>query len=183
MHISVGPHGFRFRIGFGIDACPITFADGGRDVCACLGVPLDHMQPVEDFWMLPPDLPLAKLAWPLSLTFGLQQASQQVNIMFVGQLGPTQLGAVVLATMWANISGTSIVMGGMTALDSLASQAFGAGEFHTVGILLQRCAAIITLLTVPICASPFHPSPEPRMHLATFAWLPAMRAQHPPGSG
>jgi|EP01047_Picozoa_sp_COSAG01_P030561 MATE family multidrug resistance protein len=93
---------------------------------------------------------LAGLAWPLSLTFGLQQASQQVNVMFVGQLGPTELGAVVLATMWANISGTSIAMGGMTALDSLASQAFGAGEYHLVGILLQRCIYIVTLLCFPI---------------------------------
>ena len=93
---------------------------------------------------------LTNLAVPLSLTFGLQQASQQVNIMFVGQLGAKELGAVVLATMWANVSGTSICMGGMTALDSLASQAFGAGEFELVGILLQRCIWIVTLLTIPI---------------------------------
>ena len=41
--------------GFGTDACSITFADGGRAVCACLGVPLDSLPSrVEDFWMLPP---------------------------------------------------------------------------------------------------------------------------------
>ena len=52
--------------------------------------------------------------------------------------------------MWANISGTSIAMGGMTALDSLAAQAYGAGEYHLVGVLLQRTALIISLLTLPI---------------------------------
>ena len=93
---------------------------------------------------------LAKLAWPMSATFCLQQGAQQVNIMFVGHLGAKQLGAVVLATMWANVSGTSICMGGMTALDSLAAQAFGAEKYELVGVLLQRCLAIITLLCIPI---------------------------------
>ena len=93
---------------------------------------------------------LAKLAWPMSATFCLQQGAQQVNIMFVGHLGAKQLGAVVLATMWANVSGTSICMGGMTALNSLAAQAFGAEKYELVGVLLQRCLAIITLLCIPI---------------------------------
>ena len=86
------------------------------------GTPEKKRPPLPPATMSSEFFELGKLAWPLSLTFGLQQASQQVNIMFVGQLGPTELGAVVLATMWANISGTSIAMGGMTALDSLASQ-------------------------------------------------------------
>ena len=42
---------------------------------------------------------------------------------FVGHIGAAELGAVALGTMWVNISGLSIVFGGMGALDTLCSQA------------------------------------------------------------
>ena len=43
--------------GFGADPCSVTFADGGRAVCACLQVPLARLPSrAEEFWMLV-DLP------------------------------------------------------------------------------------------------------------------------------
>jgi Na+-driven multidrug efflux pump len=59
-------------------------------------------------------------------------------------------GASVLANMWANVSGLSICSGGMTGMDSLAAQAFGASEYELVGVLLQRCLFIVTCLCLPV---------------------------------
>lgn len=93
---------------------------------------------------------LGRLAGPMSATMVLQQLGQQVTIMFVGQLGAVELGAVVLAQMWANVSGMSIISGGMTGLDTLAAQAFGSKQYHLCGVLLQRAIVISVMLCVPI---------------------------------
>lgn len=43
---------------------------------------------------------LFDIMWPTSASFLLQQATQQATIMFVGHLGPLQLGAAAMGTMW-----------------------------------------------------------------------------------
>ena len=93
-----------------------------------------------------------KLAWPLAISFCFSMAQQQLNAVFVGHLGPVHLGAATLGIMWTNISGFSIVWGGMTALDTLGSQAYGAGMYARVGVLAQRGLAISTVMTVPVAA-------------------------------
>jgi MATE family multidrug resistance protein len=91
-----------------------------------------------------------KLAWPLAISFSFTMAQQQLNAVFVGHLGPLQLGAATLGIMWTNISGFSIVWGGMTALDTLGSQAYGAANFRMVGVLAQRGLAIATVAALPV---------------------------------
>lgn len=92
------------------------------------------------------------LAWPQSLSFCLSLGAQQANVAFLGHLGATELGASALAMMWCNVTGFSIAYGGLTALDTLGSQAQGAQEHVMVGIWAQRALGIITLLCVPTCA-------------------------------
>ena len=94
-----------------------------------------------------------RLAWPVGATFILQSSAQQMTIIFVGQLGAAQLGAASMANMWINITGMSIIYGGMSAYDTLGSQAFGAKNYALVGLLAQRCLAICTILCVPIALS------------------------------
>ena len=94
-----------------------------------------------------------RLAWPVGATFILQSSAQQMTIIFVGQLGAAQLGAASMANMWINITGMSIIYGGMSAYDTLGSQAFGAKNYPLVGLLAQRCLAICTILCVPIALS------------------------------
>ena len=55
-----------------------------------------------------------KLAWPQSLSFLLSMLSQQINTVFIGRLGPRELGASALALMFCNVTGFSIVYGGLT---------------------------------------------------------------------
>eukprot|EP01051_Picozoa_sp_SAG22_P011755 SAG22_NODE_1160_length_5317_cov_44.271560_3_plen_217_part_00 len=94
---------------------------------------------------------LWRVAWPTAITTLLRAGTQQVTVMFVGHtVGAAGLGAVALGVMWVNISGLSIVFGGMSALDTLCSQAYGARNFRLVGLWAQRCCVCILCLCVPI---------------------------------
>jgi hypothetical protein len=93
---------------------------------------------------------LLAFALPLALTRGSQGAMQQTNVMFVGHLGVVELGAGASGNLWATIVGRSIINGGLSALDSLASQSYGAKDFVHVGTLTQRAILIVTLLCIPI---------------------------------
>ena len=93
---------------------------------------------------------LWRVAWPTAVSTLLRSGTQQVTVMLVGHIGAAELGAVALGTMWVNISGLSIVFGGMGALDTLCSQAYGARNFKLVGLWAQRGLLIIACLCVPI---------------------------------
>jgi hypothetical protein len=78
------------------------------------------------------------IAWPTGISTLLRAGTQQSTVMIVGHmLGAEALGAVGLGTMWVNISGLSIVFGGMSALDTLCSQAYGAQNYKLVGLWAQ----------------------------------------------
>ena len=89
-------------------------------------------------------------ACQVTAQFLISSSTQQVTILFVGHLGVVELGAAALATMWVNITGLSIVYGGRSALDTLASQAYGAKNYQLAGLWSARFMAIVTLMCVPI---------------------------------
>jgi MATE family multidrug resistance protein len=96
---------------------------------------------------------LFPIAWQTVLATVLQSMTQQVTVLFVGHIGVVELGAAALASMWVNITGVSIVYGGASALDSLASQAYGAKSYTAVGLWSLRFLLIVTIMCVPICCS------------------------------
>jgi MATE family multidrug resistance protein len=57
---------------------------------------------------------------------------------------------VSLANMFANMSELSLLIGMATAVETLASQHNGAGNYKEVGIVLQRSYLILTAMTIPI---------------------------------
>lgn len=87
---------------------------------------------------------------PLVITFLLQSLLGINALFFVGKLGTTELSAYTLGSMTGNITGLVIVQGLSTCLDTLCSQAFGAGKYHLVGIYFQRCTFLILSVFVPI---------------------------------
>lgn len=90
------------------------------------------------------------LAWPVICTFLLQMGPGICNVLFLGHLpDPEALGAGTLSTMYLNITGNTVGMGLATAMDTLCSQAYGAGDKKQVGILLQRCVAIMMVVSIP----------------------------------
>lgn len=83
-------------------------------------------------------------------------ARSSVNVcttILVGRIGsPVELAAIGFATVMCNITGHSLVQGMGAALDTLSSQAFGAGQVPKLGVLAQRSFAI-SLCTVCLPAS------------------------------
>lgn len=89
-------------------------------------------------------------ALPLIFTFVLQNSLSLASIFSVSHLGTEELGGVTLGSMTANITGLAAIQGLCTCLDTLCSQAYGAKNYHLVGILIQRCAFITILSFLPI---------------------------------
>lgn len=75
-----------------------------------------------------------------------------MTVIVAGRLGTSELAAASLASMTANITGLAVYEGLATSLDTLTSQAFGAGRKHLVGLHIQRMVALLLLATVPIGA-------------------------------
>ncbi|ANB12375.1 Erc1p [Sugiyamaella lignohabitans] len=93
---------------------------------------------------------LAVNAAPLIVTFSLQYSLVVASIFSVGHLGKTELGAVSLASMTASITGFAMIQGLATCLDTLCSQAYGAGNLFLVGVYFQKCVLMIMVLFIPV---------------------------------
>lgn len=93
---------------------------------------------------------LARFSSPLVVTYLLQYSFSFVTVIVAGKLGTSELAAASLASMTANIVALAVYEGLATSLDTLTSQAFGAGKKHMVGLHVQRMIAFVLLVSVPI---------------------------------
>ncbi|KAF7098424.1 hypothetical protein CFC21_100167 [Triticum aestivum] len=93
---------------------------------------------------------LLRLAGPLAAGGILRSALQLVSVMFVGHLGELPLAGASLATSLANVTGFSLLVGMSSALDTLCGQAFGARQYHLLGLYKQRAMVVLALACVPI---------------------------------
>ena len=94
-----------------------------------------------------------KLMWPTDLGTLLQQAVLTVSVAFCGHIDSASsipLDAAALAASVIDITGITIVVGVVTALTTLATQAWGAKNYHKVGVYLQRCILISALAMAPV---------------------------------
>lgn len=90
------------------------------------------------------------LAGPMLCVALLQYLLIVVAIMFVGHLGELELAGASIASSFASVSGTSVVIGMASALDTLCDQAFGAKQYHLLGLYLQRAILVNYLVCIPI---------------------------------
>lgn len=93
---------------------------------------------------------LAKSSLPLIITFILQYSLTVASVFSVGHLGKTELSAVSLAVMTANITGFAMIQGLATSLDTLCAQAYGAGCYHQVGQYFQKGILMIMVIFFPV---------------------------------
>lgn len=93
---------------------------------------------------------LLRYSVPLIITFLLQYSLTVASVFSVGRLGSTELAAVSLSSMTANISGYAIIQGVSTCLDTLCAQAYGRKNYNLVGMHFVRCNHLLTLLYVPM---------------------------------
>lgn len=91
---------------------------------------------------------LVRHALPLIVTFILEHLFSIVCLIVVGKLGTKELAAVSLATMTSTIT-FGVFEGAATALDTLCSQAYGAGNFELMGIYVQRSVVFSWVLFIP----------------------------------
>ncbi|CAI6331636.1 unnamed protein product [Periconia digitata] len=95
---------------------------------------------------------LLKSSGPLIITFVLQYSLPIASIATVGRIGKIEMGAASLASMSASITGYVVYTGLASSLDTLCSQAYGAGRFHLVGLHFQRMLCFLSIVTLPIAA-------------------------------
>jgi hypothetical protein len=109
-------------------------------------------------WFLCESLTLTKLAFPLILSFLLQQIIFIISLIFVGHIPPSDndeynntnssllIDSAALSFSTINITGISIGVGLSTAADTLSAQTFGYKNYEKVGVIFQR-GLLILLLT------------------------------------
>ena len=91
------------------------------------------------------------LACPVVCTFVLRRMIIISSVIAVGHLGAHYLAAAGLATVTANVTGNSMVIGLSGALTTLCSQAHGANNKKDMSIALQRALLIIGIfLCIPV---------------------------------
>ncbi|KAJ1279026.1 hypothetical protein BS78_04G124100 [Paspalum vaginatum] len=91
-----------------------------------------------------------RLAAPLAAGCLLQKVIQTISIMFVGRLGELALASASLATSFANVTGFSLMSGMASSLDTLCGQAFGAEQYHLLGIHKQRAMLVLAMVSIPV---------------------------------
>ena len=104
-------------------------------------------------WLLRELIIVNRLAWPSVLSSLGIETLTFVSLIFTGHIGGgVYLDGAALALSFANVTGTSIVIGLSSGMDTLCSQAYGGKNFRLVGVYFQRAILICTLACFPIWA-------------------------------
>ncbi|XP_022135301.1 protein DETOXIFICATION 16-like isoform X2 [Momordica charantia] len=90
------------------------------------------------------------LAGPLVVVSFLQYSLQLISIMFIGHLGELPLSGASMALSFAGVTGFSLLLGMGSALETLCGQAYGAKQYHMLGIHMQRGMVVLSILCIPI---------------------------------
>jgi MATE family multidrug resistance protein len=91
-----------------------------------------------------------ELAGPMILVNLLQYGMIFVSVMFVGHLGELSLASASIATSFAGVTGTALLMGMASTLETLCGQAYGAKQYHMLGIFLQRGILALVFISLPV---------------------------------
>ena len=94
---------------------------------------------------------ILSLAIPSALSLFVSAVTEMINLSFIGQLGNEALiDGVGLGNMTQNMLALSIILGFNAVLDTLLSQAVGAGNIEQCGVYMHRGRFIVTCLFVPL---------------------------------
>ncbi|QPG76111.1 hypothetical protein FOA43_003497 [Brettanomyces nanus] len=89
---------------------------------------------------------------PLVITFLLQSSLGVCSVFAVGHISPKALAGVSLGIMSSNMTAIAVIAGLASSLDTFLPQAYGAGKFTLVGLIFQRCAALILCVMIVVCS-------------------------------
>ncbi|OWY99976.1 Multidrug/Oligosaccharidyl-lipid/Polysaccharide (MOP) Flippase transporter [Phytophthora megakarya] len=97
---------------------------------------------------------LFTLAYPVIFTYVLEFFPELVSMTLVGHLDSPltkqYLDGVALSTMCMNLTAIGVGFGLATAMDTLCSQAYGAGKPKKLGIYLQSGLIVLGIAMIPV---------------------------------
>ncbi|KAB2619798.1 MATE efflux family protein 5-like [Pyrus ussuriensis x Pyrus communis] len=98
------------------------------------------------------------LAGPLIAVSLLQYSLQVTSVMFVGHLGELALSSASMASSFASVTGFSVLLGMGSALETLCGQAYGAKQYHMLGVHMQRAMLTLFAVSIPLAVIWFYTS-------------------------
>ncbi len=102
------------------------------------------------------------VAWPVVVTYVAQYTADLLTLSAVGHGGRSateKLASAALGQLYANAVGAAVMTGLAGGVDTLGSQAVGAGNFARVGLVAQR--GVVVMLCVGLALLPLWLSAEP----------------------
>ncbi|RIA90791.1 mate-domain-containing protein [Glomus cerebriforme] len=93
---------------------------------------------------------ILKKAVPVYFASLLQYVFSVTSVFTLGHMGPIELAALSLGSMFASVTGFSIFYGATSALDTLCPQGYTSGNPKMVGVYLQRAIIILLLGFIPV---------------------------------
>nr|KAJ0224950.1 hypothetical protein LSAT_V11C100011560 [Lactuca sativa] len=91
-----------------------------------------------------------KLAGPLCLVSFLDYSLQIISVMFIGHLGELSLSVASMASSFAAVTGSHFLLGTGSVLETFCGQAYGAQQYHMLGVYTQRAMLVLMLIAIPI---------------------------------
>ena len=91
---------------------------------------------------------LWRLSWPVAMAILFRVAMIVTDLAMLGHRSTHWLAAAAAAAIWLNISSAFLYRAFGASLNTLCSQAFGAGNFRLVGLWLQQALLFGTLASV-----------------------------------
>ena len=84
---------------------------------------------------------------PIILTYGSDYFMNLIQLMFIGHIADdddsTLLAGAALGISYCNVTGFSVVLGLLSALDTLISQAYGAKNNHLIGRAIHQSIIVL----------------------------------------
>ncbi|KAG6491052.1 protein DETOXIFICATION 10-like [Zingiber officinale] len=93
---------------------------------------------------------IAYVAAPMVGLLMSQFLVQVSSTMVVGHLGELNLAAAAIAFSLANVSGFSVLVGMASGLETLCGQAYGAKQYHSLGVYTYRAIFSLLMVCLPI---------------------------------
>ncbi|XP_065915257.1 multidrug and toxin extrusion protein 1-like isoform X2 [Dysidea avara] len=120
------------------------------------GLLVHGLQRVWKEWIRQEAVVLFSLSWPVCLTFFLQTLISFTALLFLGHLSESRskllLDGASLGSSFMSLCGFTTLIGLSSATETLCSQAYGAGNYRRVGVVLQRSLLICFLALFPVAS-------------------------------
>ena len=105
-----------------------------------------------EFWLL------LGTSLPVILAYTLQNSLQTMSVVIVGRISPEALATAAFSYMFAMSTAWLVALGGTTAIDTLASAAYGSGD-RAIGVIFQRALITLTAFYIPVAVLWFFSEP------------------------